>query len=112
MRDAKSNGQEKALKRAPPKLSQFILITDKRMKRREKFYYNMSTGRLAGYIITYFAKAIPENEEQTYPFLYQFPYSPENVKARMEDTHSFLLTKDHLKVKRRSVHSIECNYNH
>jgi hypothetical protein len=99
LKNVKTHGADLALRLAAPKLSRFITIVDKRMKRRHKYYYNMSSGRLAGYVITYFAKAIPEQDEQRYPFLYEFPYSTEAVRARMLDTHTF--HKDHLKIKRR-----------
>ena len=101
MREASGSTPAIAQASLPPSLALFISVTDRRMRRRQRFYANMVSGRLAGNVTTYFAKSIPQAEEQTYPFLYEFPYTQEACRARLLEVHSFHGSKEALKVKRR-----------
>merc|ERR1712000_725818 len=58
-------------------LLRFMTLSDARLESRLILYRELSTQRLGGYLVTYFAHVLPNQEQHQYPFVYQFPYSVE-----------------------------------
>src|SRR3546814_4794204 len=64
-------------------MKMFCTAAHQRMEQKLRIYSHVAEKRVVGYLLTYFVRAVREEQEQSYPFIHQFPYLPtESTKVK------------------------------